>query len=215
MTSTGQARRRYDSSGRRAQADAARERILDAARTLFLQHGFAGTSVAAIAAAAGVSAPTVFSGFGSKVALLQRCVETALVGDDEPVPLHERPGMQHVHAGATAEEVVSRLATLIATTGHEVSPIAAVMYAAADADPAIAELADTLDGHRLTGATRIATTLLERLGTVDPDRLAHVRDSVWTFTSPQLWTLLVTQRGWSPERYGEWVRTALLALVAA
>jgi AcrR family transcriptional regulator len=213
MPSTEQSRRRYNSAGRKALALANRERILETARTLFIERGYAGTSIADIAAAADVSAPTVFSGFGSKVNLLKEAVETTLVGDTSPVPLHERPAMRHVHDGPTAETVLSRLATLIADLAPEISPIAAVMYAAADTDPAIADLVRTFDGQRLAGATMLATTVMTRLGDDDPARLAEIRDTIWTLNSPHLYLLLVTQRGWSVQRYGEWIRRALVALV--
>lgn len=213
MTSTGQARRRYNSDGRRAQARATRGRILETARALFIEQGYAGTSIAQIAAAAGVSAPTVFAGFTSKVNLLKEATETTLVGDAEPVPLAERPQMRHVHGGATAREVLARLAAFIAEASPRVCPIFAVILAAADADPEIARLARMLDEQRLIGATQLATTVVQRLGDADPARLAEVRDTIWTLNSPQLYGLLVVQRGWSPERYGAWIGQALTALV--
>lgn len=212
MAAREQGKRRYNVEGRRAQARATRQRILDTARALFIAQGYAGTSIAQIAAEAGVSTPTVFAGFTSKVNLLKEAAETTIVGDADPVPLHERPQMRHVHEGATAEEVLGRLAALIAERAPHVHPIYAVLHAAADADPQIAALARTLDEQRLTGATMLATTVLNRLGVDDPDRLAEVRDTIWTLNSPLLYGLLVTQRGWSPERYGAWVARALVAL---
>ncbi len=212
MSSTAQGRRRYDSTGRRAQARATRDRILQTARALFVERGYARTSIADIATAAGVSAPTVFAGFSSKVNLMKEAVETALVGDADPVPLHERPSMRHVHDGPTAEDVLDRLAALIAERAPHVCPIYAAMDAAADADPEIATLARTLDEHRLAGATRLAATVTARLGDETPSRLAEVRDTIWTLNSPQLYQLLVTRRGWSLERYRDWIRRALLAL---
>ncbi len=211
MTSTGQARRRYNTAGRRAQARATRERILETARTLFVEQGYAGTSIARIAAAAGVSTPTVFAGFSSKVNLLKEATETMLVGDAEPVGLHERPAMKHVHDGPTGPEVLRRLAALIAELAPGVCPIFAVVLAAADADAEIARLARTLDEQRLDGATRLATTVMTRLGDDDPDRFAEIRDTIWTMNSPQLYGLLVVQRGWSTERYRSWLERTLLA----
>ena len=213
MSSTGQARRRYNADGRRAQARATRERILETARSLFVEQGYAGTSIAQIAAAAGVSTPTVFAGFRSKVNLLKEATETTLVGDAEPVPLAERPQMRHVHEGDTAREVLERLAELIAEAAPRVCPMFAVVLAAADADPEIAELARTLDRHRLTGAAQLAGTVGRRLGVDDPTRLAEIRDTIWTMNSPQLYGLLVVQRGWSPQRYGAWIARALVALI--
>lgn len=213
MSSTGQARRPYNAEGRRAQARATRERILETARALFVARGYASVSVADIAAAAGVSVPTVFAGFRSKANLLQEATEAALVGDADPVPLADRPAMRHVVAAPTAREVLERFAGLIVEAGPRVVPLYAVLHAAADADPELARIARTLDDQRLVGATRLAEVVLERLGGSDPERLAQVRDTIWTFNSPQLYTLLVTQRGWTPQRYGQWVARALTALV--
>ena len=92
-------------------------------------------------------------------------------------------------------------------------PMFAVVLAARDADPEIAELARTLDRHRLTGAAQLADTVGRRLGVDDPTRLAEIRDTIWTMNSPQLYGLLVVQRGWSPQRYGAWIARALVALI--
>lgn len=212
MTPTEQARRGYDATGRRAQAAATRERILECARELFVAQGYAGTSIAQIAQAAGVSAPTVFAGFKSKVNLLRAAVETAIVGDDEPVPLAARPAMRDLHAAPTAAEVIERYAAMFVDIGPRACPIALVVYAAADADPEIAALADLLDEQRLRGSEAIARTIVDRLG-ADPDRVLEIRDTVWTFNAPVLYGLLVDQRGWSVERYADWVRRGLSALV--
>jgi AcrR family transcriptional regulator len=212
MSSAGQARRGYDASGRRAQARATRGRVLDTAHRLFVEQGYAATSIAQIAAAAGVSGPTVFAGFRSKSNLLKEAVDAAIVGDLEPVPLADRVGMRRVHEAATAEEALTRFAALIAEIAPRACPIALVAYAAADADPEIAALARTLDEQRLRGAAAIARTLVERLGA--PARLAEVRDTIWTLNSPLQYGLLVDGRGWSVERYADWIRRALVALVA-
>jgi AcrR family transcriptional regulator len=206
-------RRIYDTTGRRAQAEATRLRILDVARGLFIERGYAGTSVAQIAAASGVSAPTVFAAFTSKVNLLKVAAETTIVGDAAPVPLAERPEMRHVHAGATAEEVLDRLAALNAATAERAYPIFTVLHAAADAEPEIAELVRLIDGQRLTGATMLARTVLDRLGQDDPDRLTEVRDTIWAFNALSMYGMLVVQRGWSPDRYREWLSKALRALI--
>jgi AcrR family transcriptional regulator len=201
--------RSYDSSSRRAQALANRARILEAARALFITNGFAATSVTAIAAAAGVSAPTVFSAFGSKVNLLKEAAETTIVGDVEAVPMAERPEMRHVHAAPTADELLDRLCDLLASRAAAVQPIFAVMYGARDGYPEIAELIDLLDEQRLSGATGLARTLADRLGTDDGDRIAEFRDCIWATMSPVWYESFVVKRGWSLEHYRAWVRAAL------
>ena len=206
-------RREYDSSGRRAQAEATRRRIVEVARDLFVEHGYAGTSMARIAAAAGVSAPTVFAAFGSKVNLLKVAAETTVVGDAEPVPLHERPASRHVHAGATAAEVLDRLASLNTDAAARAYPIFAVLHAAADAEPEIAELVRILDDQRLAGATMLARTVLSRLGSDDPARLAEIRDLIWSYNSLAMYGMLVIRRGWSADRYRIWLSATLRAAV--
>ena len=201
--------RSYNSAGRQAQARVTRERILGVARELFIRQGFKATSVADIAAAAGVSGPTVFAAFGSKVTLLKEAAETTIVGDAEAVPMADRPEMRHVHAGRTAGEVLDRLVTLIVDRAPQVQPIFAVMYAACDAQPEIADLVELIDRQRLSGATALARTVADRLGTDEANRVAELRDCIWAAMSPTLYETFVVRRGWPPARYAGWLRATL------
>ena len=198
--------RSYDSTGRRALAEINRARILDAARALFISRGFAATSVASIAAAAGVSGPTVFAAFGSKVNLLKEAAETTIVGDSKAIPMAERAEMRHVHAGETPEEVLDRLAELVVSRSAAVHPIFAVIYGARDGHPEIAALVDMLEDQRLTGATALASTVAARLGTDDAVWIAEIRDCIWAGLSTTPYEALVIKRGWSPSRYQAWLR---------
>jgi AcrR family transcriptional regulator len=182
-----------------------RTRILEAARTLFVDQGFAATSVAAIAAAAGVSAPTVFAVFGSKVNLLKEAAETTIVGDTEAIPMAERAEMRHIHAGETAEEVLDRLAELVVSRSAAVQPIFSVIYGARDGHPEIAALVELLDNQRLIGATRLARTVADRLGTDDEKLINELRDGIWTAMSTTIYEALVVQRGWTLARYQQWI----------
>jgi AcrR family transcriptional regulator len=202
------ATRAYDSRGRKALAQLNRARILQAARELFVQHGFVGTSVAAIASAAGVSGPTVFAAFGSKVNLLKEAAETTLVGDVEATPMAERPEMLHVEAGRTPEEVLDRLAELVVRRSGHVQPIFGVMYGAAPSSAEIAALVDRFEEQRLTAATRLARTVAARAGVDDEEWIAEVRDCLWVTMSTTLYEAFVVHRGWTPARYQEWLRAA-------
>lgn len=219
MTQPQRTRRGYNADGRRAQALANREKIVLTARELFVEQGYAGVSVAEIAAAAGVSAPTVFAQFGSKVQLLKEVAETALVGDLEPEPVAVRPRMVQVREAPTAGEVLDRLARLAADWAPRACPIFLVVYAAADSDPQIAELAAVFDAQRLDGAAQLAEALMTRPDYPQPVSAgergavgAKIRDTIWTLNSPLMYRLLVVQRGWSVEQYGEWFRLALRSL---
>jgi AcrR family transcriptional regulator len=203
--------RRYDASGRQAQARENRARVLAAASRLFVAHGYASTTVAQVAAAAGVSAPTVFAHFTSKANLLKAAVDLAIVGDDEQAPLHQRPAMRQVHEAATAEEVLRRFAAASAGVAARAFGLVAALRAAADADPEIAELARDLDQQRLTGIGIVASTVADRLGLGDdPAAFERVRDSIWTAYSPEVYDLLVVRRGWSPTAYQAWIVHAAL-----
>lgn len=204
MTLPPASRRRYDASGRRAQARANRERILRVAARLFRAHGYAATSIAQVAAEAGVSTPTVFAAFKSKVNLLMEAV-----GDAEAAAVDV---VERVHEAPTAAEALQRYADAVAEVAHRAYPIYAVAHAAADADPQIAALVADLDRHRLTGAGYIATTVAAKRGDADLSRVGYLRDTIWALNSPLLYGLLVHERGWTVEAYRDWVATALTAL---
>lgn len=212
MTLSPASRRRYDASGRRAQARANRQRILREATRLFGAHGYTATSIAEIASGAGVSTPTVFAAFKSKVNLLKEAVDVAIAGDSGDLAFDDQAVMRRVQEAPTAAEALRRYAEAIADLAHRAYPIYAVAHAAADADPQIADLVADLDRQRLTAAGYIATTVAARRGDADLSRIGFLRDTIWTLNSPLLYGLLVHQRGWSVEAYRDWVATALTAL---
>ncbi len=213
MTATGQGRRRYDARSRQQQARENRDRIVAVARRLFVEHGYAGVPVARIAQEAGVSAPTVFAAFGSKVGVLKAAVDTAIAGDTDERPLRDRPVLARIHEAATFDEVVERMADGFAEVAQRAYPIWAVVQGAADGDPEIAALFGELERQRLTGAELLARTVADRLGAAEDGEDATVRDSLWVLQSPYQWGLLVVGRGWSPAAYRDWMARALRALL--
>ncbi len=212
MQSAEQGRRRYDSSGRRLQAQQNRDRVLVVARRLFVEQGYAPTSMAQVAAEAGVSSRTVFAAFESKANLLKAILDTAVVGDSAELPLHERPAMRAVHEAPTAQEAVERLADAFAGVVERVYSVYAVVHGAAAVDPEIAALEQTLEAQRLAGAAKLAGTLADRFGITDPAGIDHIRDAVWALGSPLQYGLLVRGRGWTLQQYRDWTARALTAL---
>ena len=196
---SGVKRRRYDSSGRRSRARATRLQILEAARRLFVDRGYAATTMTDIAAAAGVSVETVYGGFRTKANLLKVVWDVTIAGDDEPVPLMERPAILAIRAETDPERALRRYATFVAETAPRTAPVQSVIVTAAAADPAIADLAEELSNQRLTGLTAFARQLAGtgRLG-VPQDQ---ARDLLWTLNSAQVYDLLVVQREWPLQRY--------------
>src|SRR5688500_10050138 len=156
-----QARRPYRSTLREDQARATRRAVVSAARDLFVEVGWSGTTIDAVATRAGVSRKTVFTSVGGKAALLKLALDWALVGDDEPVPLTERPvfvGMQEL---TDPRALVAKWAGFVAELEERAAPLAAVRAVAADADPEAASVHATSEQDRLGGATLFVTRLAE------------------------------------------------------
>jgi AcrR family transcriptional regulator len=215
MKTTQPNRRMYDASRRQAHALETRRAIIGAASDLFVRVGFAGTTIAAIAAAANVSTPTVYANFTSKAELLQRAIEVALAGDDAPIPVADRPTALWVHRADTAEELLTRYAVMCGEVASRAGPIYNVLVAAADAEPELAELLKRFEAQRLRAATQMAEAVRSRGGLPPGRTLSEARDVVWLCISVEVYAMLVMRRGWSTKRYVAWVRNALLQLIVA
>jgi AcrR family transcriptional regulator len=212
MTET-QGRRPYDSSGRRARAAETRRQVVEAANRLFVANGFSGTTIAAVARAAGVSAPTLYAAFSSKAELLRSAIDLALAGDDEPVAVADRPLAQWVHEADTAVELLSRYAVMMGNLAERAAPIYMVLVAAADVEPGLADLLADFEKQRLRASTRIAEGVRDRGGLPDARSLTDARDTVWVCNAPEVYVWLTTKRRWSNKRYVSWARNTLIKLV--
>src|SRR5438270_7480116 len=138
-------KRKYDSSLRRDQARATRRAIIDAAARLFAQHGYAATSVDQIAESAGVGRATVFAAVGGKAALLKAAYDVAIVGDDEPVSLVERPRSQRILADPDPYGQLALYAELCTEMAGRLSGIHEAVHGGAHVDPEVRELWDLLN----------------------------------------------------------------------
>jgi AcrR family transcriptional regulator len=204
-------RRAYNSANRLERAAANRRAVLDAARRAFLAHGYASSSIPAIAADAGVSAEFVYKAFGAKPALLKAVFDRSVTGDDDPVALQERPDVRRLAGLTDGAAVLEGFAEMLGTIQVRVAPVYLLTRDAAAADPAAEPIFEQMDAERLAGMKNLAAQLIG-IGAVR-DGLTHsaARDILWTLNSPQLYELLVLRRGWSPDRYVAFVRDALKA----
>jgi AcrR family transcriptional regulator len=201
-------KRRYDSSGRRERARQTRDQITDIARDLFLADGYAATTVAAIAAAAHVSVETIYKGFGGKPGLVRAIVERGLVGEG-PVPAEQRSDRIR-DTEPDPRKIFAAWGAFTAELSPRVGPILQLARDAAG-DPEVAAVLDQLSAARHERMTVNARGLAKagHLGPgITPERAA---DIMWAMCSPELYDLLVTQRGWPPERYGQFIAQALTA----
>lgn len=210
MTKSEHTRRPYRSELRRDQAAQTRALVLDAAATLFEERGYEGTSIAAIAEAARVSAETVYARFGTKRALLGELCRRAVRGDDT-APVPEQAGPRAVAAATDQHEQLRLFAADIVLRLERAAPLVTIVAGAARSHPELAELFARLHADRLKNL-RI---LVDALAVNGPLRLDadDAMETVWALTSPELHQLLVRVRGWTRERYRDWLASSLAELL--
>lgn len=198
----------YDNRTRAASAKATRRRVLEAARSSFLASGYAGTTIRLVAAEAAVSQETIYKSFGGKAGLLKAVYDTSLVGDDEDVPLSQRPEAIAVWESTDPDEAVTAYAGLAGTISARTDPLLRIVLGSKDTDPALSSFARTIDDERRAGSGawvghwHAAGWLRDDL---DPDRAA---DILWALNSPGPRWLLI-DRGWTPEEFTAWLATTL------
>jgi AcrR family transcriptional regulator len=213
MADTVKNRRGYDNRGRAEQARHNRRKILDAAHELLLAQGYRATTMAGISRAAGVSVETVYKAFRTKATLVKAAYDLALVGDDEPIPLVERPEYQALFTDPDPVAKLRRYAAIARMVSERIGPLIAVLMAGARSggDPDLEALAATTDQERLIGATAIIAHL-DATGGLRPDvDRDRARDTVWALISPDLYRLLVLDRAWSHDDYEHWLADTLIA----
>jgi len=196
-------RRAYDSTRRRAQADETRRTVVRAARDLFLEHGYGRTTVADIARVAGVSVETIYASVGTKADLLHKAWDITVGGDDEDIVFHERPEVMAIRAERNLARRLMLHAAFSTQTAQRIAPFQLMVQAAAGTDEAAAAMLTEMNRQRLVG---IGVMAAEAAST---GQLAvseeECRDVVWSMTDGTLWHRLVTERGWTNERYAEWL----------
>jgi AcrR family transcriptional regulator len=200
--------RRYDSPRRRLQAAATRREILAAALRLFEQRGYAATSVAAVASEAGVATKTVYLAFHTKPGLLLALWHLLLRGDEEAMPVDERPWFREV----VEEPDPERLLRLNARNSRVVKERAGgLLEILSGAAPSDAEL-DTLWQRIQTEFYENQRSVVEQLKKNDALRpgieVERSADILWTLNHPSVYALLVGERGWAPGDYEEWLGDA-------
>ncbi len=208
-----EARRPYQSKLREEQARATRRAIVDAAGELFVELGWSRTTIDAVAERAGVSRKTVFTSVGGKAALLKLALDWALVGDDEPVPLSERPVIAEMERLTDPRALVARWARFAAELEERAAPLAHVLAIAADNDPEAAEIHATSERNRLGGAEGFVKQLTA-IGGLRPE-LTWERAVAAThgIMESGICRTLMTEHGWTREEYAGWLERTAAALL--
>ena len=197
-------KRRYDSSRRREQAGQTRAAILAAAGRLFVDPGYAATTLAAVAAEAGVAVQTLYAVFGSKRRLLSDLVDVTIAGDDAPVALPQRAFVAAIEAQRDGPAKLDAYAVHLAEVNARQADVLLALANAASADPDAAAIWQKNVADRRRGMAMFAAHLAQAgclRSDVDVDTAADV---LWLAMDVRNYDWLVRQRGWSVEAYQRW-----------
>jgi AcrR family transcriptional regulator len=211
MTGVVKMPRTYDATRRQEQAQENRARVLNAARTRFLADGYMATTIPGVARDAGVSVQTVYKVFGNKGGLLKAVFDAAVTGDDQPIPVAERDQIKRIQAEPDPQEKLRMYSEYFVQGAQRAVAVELLARDAASGDPGAADVWDQIQKQRLTGMSLYAGHLHSGGHLPADTTVEEARDVLWTFTSPELWELLVIQRGWTPTRYGRWLASMLTA----
>jgi AcrR family transcriptional regulator len=205
--------RSYDTRKRQEMALETRAAILAAARKLFLAQGYRDTSMAAIAAASGVHVDTIYAAVGRKPEILRLLLETAISGEDEPVPALARAYVREMQAEPDPRRKLARYARAVGAVQVRLAPIVRVVQEAAMSNPDLAALWTGISERRARNMRLLvqeiaATGQLRSTLTID-----EAADIIWATNGPEFYTLMVTERGWSSERYEAFLADAWIRLL--
>jgi AcrR family transcriptional regulator len=187
----------------------ARRAVVDAARALFLERGYAATTVEAISDRSDVPPATVYRLFSSKLGILKSLVDTSIAGDDQPQSVQERPDVASVFAESDPQKVLAGVAGITTTINHRTNDVYHVLASAAGSDPAAAALLDEIRQQRDHGQGQIARALVRTRALKPGLRERDAADIIHALMAPEVYRLLVGDRGWKPARYQEWLATTL------
>ncbi|HZQ22283.1 MAG TPA: helix-turn-helix domain-containing protein [Terriglobales bacterium] len=206
-------KRAYDSSSRKEGARLTRNAILDAARRLFLEKGYAAATMPAIAHAAGVALDTVYATAGKKPALFRLLIETAISGEGTTLPVEERDYVRAIRAETNAAEKLRIYAKALRSIQQRLAPLFRVLQGAAPLDPELAALWKGISERRAKNM-RLFAADLDATGRVRPHlSVAKVADIVWSMNSSEFYLLMVEDRGWSPKEFEYWLLDAWIRLL--
>lgn len=208
------ARRAYSSPLRRSQAEATRRAVLDAAQDLFISQGYGATTIDEIAERAGVSKPTVFNAVGNKQMVLSAVRDKAIAGDDKPVPVAKRPATDKIREEPDQRRPIELLARHLTGVASRYGVIYELLRAAATSgEEDLRRLWETEEEQRLIGARFWVDIIRSKGRPLRPDvDVGTAVDNVWFLMAPDHFNRLVSQRGWTEQKYQRWLTTSIAQL---
>jgi AcrR family transcriptional regulator len=206
-------KRSYDASRRREQARARRLAVVLAARELFERDGFRPTTIAAVAARAGVSAESVYKGFGTKAALAKAVFDLVIAGDDEPVPVAERPAAQLLRDEPDVRRKIAIFTEGLAQRQARSAKVQILIRDGRHVDDSLAPVWAKLTDEGLAGMTLLGRHLLGTGQLRDGISLEEVRDVLWNYLAIDHYERLVLAQGWPLQRYSQWLAHAIASAI--
>lgn len=207
---SGVVKRSYHSPRRVAQARSTRAAIREAAHDLFLQDGYAATTITAIAAEADVAPQTIYSQFGTKAAIAKELLDVSIVGDEEPVPVAGRPWFQRVFAdGIDGYERLQRYASAARRIYEGAGTAFEIVRRGADGDAELAELWSANQRARRDVVTRVLEAALADTELRPELTKDEAVDLFWVLHGPEMFHFLCLDCGWTIDRYETWLADAL------
>jgi len=196
---------------RQARTRLARRAVIDTARTLFLERGYAATTIDAISDRSDVPAATVYRLFPGKLGILTAVLDTSIAGDDEGLAVEDRPNVAALAAEPDPGTQLLGFAGISVAINTRSADVYRILVSAAGSDAETAALLSEYTRRRDAGQGQIAS-LLARSRALRPGlKERDAADIIHALMSPELYRLLVIDRGWTPGRYEEWLAEALAA----
>jgi AcrR family transcriptional regulator len=195
---------------RQARTRRTRAAVVDAARDLFVERGYAATTIEAISELADTPQPTVYRLFSSKLGILKAVLDVSIGGDDDSVAMADRPQVRALLSDQDPRNQLAGFAALLRDVMARTGPVHRILADAARSDEGAAALLAQIARQRHEGQRRIARSLARTDALRPPLRERDAADIIHALASPEVYGLLVIDRGWTGERYEQWLRTILI-----
>jgi AcrR family transcriptional regulator len=177
---------------------------------LFLERGYAATTIEAISERSDVPTATVYRLFSSKLGILKALLDTSIAGDDQQVAVQERPDVAARFTEPDPRQLLAGLVGVTSAINQRTNDVHRVLVGAAGSDPAAADLLDDIRRQRDRGQSQIARTLARTRALKPGLRERDAADLIHALMSPEVYRLFVGDRGWTPARYEQWLTTTLV-----
>jgi AcrR family transcriptional regulator len=193
------------------QARATRRRIIAAATVLFIENGYTSTTLDQIAEGAGVAVQTVYFHFGNKRTVLKEALDVAAVGDDQPIPVLERPWLHEARNATDPDRVVALWIEASRAILDRGAPLMRVVRDAATADPDMAVLWATNEQQRAISYQMMAQQLADG-GALKADiPIEQAADVLFALLSLEMYLVFTTTRSWTPQQWQQWTTHTIRA----